>query len=126
MLAKRDERILEPLPKAGALGTGCVGRDLRILTTLNPERGLWVDRGEGEKKVQCWEREVNCGGREGNRRKRKEEERNSKSPVQMEATPPKASPASWGPSPSERIELPQAHSPWGDPISWSNKKARSP
>lgn len=59
MLAKRDERILEPLPKAGALGTGCVGRDLRILTTLNPERGLWVDRGEGEKKVQCWEREVN-------------------------------------------------------------------
>lgn len=90
--------------------------------------------------MQCWEREVNCGGREGNRRKRKEEERNSKSPVQMEATPPKASPASWGPSPSppkaspanwgpspsERIELPQAHSPWGDPISWSNKKARSP
>lgn len=72
MLAKRDERILEPLPKAGALGTGCVGRDLRILTTLNPERGLWIDRGEGEKKVQCWEREVNCGGREGNRRKRKE------------------------------------------------------
>lgn len=59
-------------------------------------------------------------------RGRKEEERNSKSPVQMEATPPKASPASWGPSPSERIELPQAHSPWGDPVSWSNKKARSP
>lgn len=59
-------------------------------------------------------------------RGRKEEERNLRSPVQMEATPPKASPASWGPSPSERIELPQAHSPWGDPVSWSNKKARSP
>lgn len=72
MLARRDERILEPLPKAGALGTGCVWGDLQILTTLNPERGLWVDRGEGEKKVQCWEREVSCGGREGNGRKRKE------------------------------------------------------
>lgn len=45
------------------------------------------------------------GGRGTGGRGRKEEERNSKSPVQMEATPPKASPASWGPSPSERIEL---------------------
>lgn len=26
MLARRDERILEPLPEAGALGMGCVGR----------------------------------------------------------------------------------------------------
>lgn len=53
--------------------------------------------------MQCWEREVNCGGREGNRKKRKEEERNSKSPVQMEATPPKASPASWSPSPLREL-----------------------
>lgn len=78
--------------------------------------------------MQCWEREVNCGaGRGTGGRGRKDEERNSKSPVQMEATPPKASPASWGPSPSERIELPQGtHSPWGSHISWSNEKARSP
>lgn len=53
------------------------------------------------------------GGRGTGGRGRKEEERNLKSPVQMEATPPKASPPSWGPSPSERIELPQAHIPWG-------------
>lgn len=43
---------------------GCVGRG-SAMTTLNPEQGLWVDRGEGEKKVQCWEREVNCGEGEG-------------------------------------------------------------
>lgn len=61
-----------PWPRLGHWGWGVWGGDLRILTTLNPERGLWVDRGEGEKKVQCWEREVNCGGREGNGRKRKE------------------------------------------------------
>lgn len=61
-----------PCPGLGHWGWGVWGGDLRILTTLNPERGLWVDRGEGEKKVQCWEREVNCGEGEGNRRKRKE------------------------------------------------------
>lgn len=61
-----------PCPRLGRWGWGVWEGDLRILTTLNPERGLWVDRGEGEKKVQCWEREVNCGGREGNGRKRKE------------------------------------------------------
>lgn len=61
-----------PCPGLGHWGRVVWGGDLRILTTLNPERGLWVDRGEGEKKVQCWEREVNCGEGEGNRRKRKE------------------------------------------------------
>lgn len=61
-----------PCPGLGHWGWVVWGGDLRILTTLNPERGLWVDRGEGEKKVQCWEREVNCGEGEGNRRKRKE------------------------------------------------------
>lgn len=49
---------------------------------------------------------------------REEEEGRKKRGTQnppMEATPPKASPASWGPSPSERLELPQgAHRrPWG-------------
>lgn len=62
------------------------------------------------------------------------EEKNSESPVQMEATPPKASPASWGPwlpSSSERIEPPQGtHRPLlvvaGDQISQSSDKACSP
>lgn len=85
-------------------GDGVCGKgDLRILTTLNPERGLWVDCGEGEKKVQWWEREVNWGGEGRGLKRIKEGERNSESPVQMEATPPKASPTSWGtwlPSPT--------------------------
>lgn len=59
------------------------------------------------------------------------EEKNSESPVQMEATPPKASPASWLPSSSKRIEPPQGtHRPLlvvvGDQISQSSDKACSP
>lgn len=48
-------------------------------------------------------------GRGREEEKARMEEKNSESPVQMEATPPKASPASWGPwlpSPSERILSP--------------------
>lgn len=76
------------------------------------------------------------GGGEGKGRRRKQEwkRKNSESPVQMEATPPKASPASWGPSlpsSSERIEPPQGtHRPLlvvaGDQISQSSDKACSP
>jgi hypothetical protein len=40
---------------------------------LNPEGGLWANFGEGEKKVQRGEREVNCGG-EGEREKEKEKD----------------------------------------------------
>lgn len=61
------------------------------------------------------------------------EERNSESPVQMEAMPTKASPASWGPwlpSPSERIELHREHTGlfwwWRGTRFHSSDKACSP
>lgn len=69
-------------------------------TTLNPQKrtfGLTVEKA----RRKCSARERGCEwwrGGEREEEKARMEERNSESPVQMEAMPPKASPASSPPS----------------------------
>lgn len=121
-------------PRPRALGMGRVGRG-----SVNPdhlESGKrtwgWLWRRRGESGMLGKGSEFTVGEGRGRERTTKGPKRGTlQPPVPMEATPPKASPPSWGswlPSRSEKIELPPGtHRPLcGDQISWSNEKVCSP
>lgn len=98
MLARRDESW-SPCPRLGHWGWGMWERG-----PVNPDHlkstkrtfGLTVEKARRKcsrgEKCEWWR------GGEKEEEKARIEERNSESPVQMEATPPKASPASSPPS----------------------------